>query len=241
MTGLPFSFSGADLVARPSGALWWPHRRLLCAADLHLCKSERLARRGGPLLPPYETAATIDRLVAEVAALDPALVVALGDSFDDCTAGRALATSDLGRLTALIAARTWVWIAGNHDPAPLELPGNHCEELAIGPLVFRHRARVDAAPGEVSGHWHPKHRLALSGGTVSRPCFLVDRRRLILPAFGAYTGGVRSDHSALAALLARPSVAMLTGEPMVVVPLSRTLAMGPGRATLRILREKEPS
>ena len=157
------------------GALWWPERRLLAVADLHLCRSERLARRGGALLPPYETAATLDRLAAEIAALEPARVVCLGDSFDDCAAGAALSAIDAARLTALIAGRDWTWIAGNHDPAPLALPGSHRAELALGPLVFRHEAARDAAPGEVSGHWHPKLRLPLGAGAVSRPCFLADR------------------------------------------------------------------
>ena len=116
------TLAGARLAARASGALWWPEERLLCVADLHLCKSERLARRGGPLLPPYETAETLDRLAAEIAALAPAAVVCLGDSFDDCAAGAALDPDDAARLVALIAGRDWIWIAGNHDPAPSPCP-----------------------------------------------------------------------------------------------------------------------
>ena len=133
MSGQPITLAGARLVARASGALWWPAERLLAVADLHLCRSERLARRGGALLPPYETAATLDRLAAEVAALAPTRVVALGDSFDDCAAGAAIAAADAARLTALIAGRDWTWIAGNHDPAPLALPGSHRAELAPRP------------------------------------------------------------------------------------------------------------
>ena len=223
MLDQPISLAGARLVARASGALWWPDARLLAVADLHLCRSERLARRGGALLPPYETAATLDRLAAEIAALDPARVVCLGDSFDDCAAGAALSATDAARLTALIAGRDWTWVAGNHDPAPLALPGSHRAELALGPLVFRHEAARDAAPGEVSGHWHPKLRLPLGAGAVSRPCFLADRRRLILPAFGAYTGGLGADHPALAALLGAEAIAILTGEAAVAVPLARAL------------------
>jgi DNA ligase-associated metallophosphoesterase len=224
MSGQPISFAGARLVARASGALWWPEARLLCVADLHLGRSERLARRGGALLPPYETAATLDRLAAEVAALAPARVVCLGDSFDDCAAGAALAEADAARLAALIAGRGWTWIAGNHDPGPLALPGAHRAELALGPLLFRHEAARDATPGEVSGHWHPKLRLTLRGAAVSRPCFLADEVRLILPAFGAYTGGLRADHPALAALFAPTALAVLTGEPTVALPLARALA-----------------
>ena len=223
MLDQPINLAGARLAARASGGLWWPAERLLAVADLHLCRSERLARRGGALLPPYETAATLDRLATEIAALDPARVVCLGDSFDDCAAGATLAAADAGRLTALIAGRDWTWIAGNHDPAPLRLPGSHRAELALGPLTFRHEAIRDAAPGEVSGHWHPKLWLPVGAGAVSRPCFLTDGRRLILPAFGAYTGGLRADHPSLAALLGPEAVAILTGEAAVAVPLARAL------------------
>ena len=114
----PVTLAGARLAARASGALWWPEERLLCVADLHLCKSERLARRGGPLLPPYETAETLERLADEIAALAPAGVVCLGDSFDDGAAGAALDAEDAARLMALMAGRDWIWIAGNHDPGP---------------------------------------------------------------------------------------------------------------------------
>ena len=224
MSGQPITLAGARLVARASGALWWPAERLLAVADLHLCRSERLARRGGALLPPYETAATLDRLAAEVAALAPTRVVALGDSFDDCVAGDAIAAADAARLTALIAGRDWTWIAGNHDPAPLPLPGSHRAELGLGPLTFRHAAVGGADPGEVSGHWHPKLRLPLRAGAVSRPCFLFDEARLILPAFGTYTGGLDADHPALRSLLAPTARAVLTGEPTVAVPLARALA-----------------
>lgn len=220
MSAETFTLAGATLVARPSGALWWPAERLLCVADLHLCKSERLARRRGLLLPPYETAETLDRLAAEIAALAPARVVALGDSFDDCAAGEALSDADSARLIALMAGRAWTWIAGNHDPAPLDLPGTHRAEFALGPLTFRHAGADLAAAGEVSGHYHPKLRLRVRGGAVTRPCFLLDGVRLILPAFGAYTGGLFASHPALRRLLAADARAILTGAPCVSLPLA---------------------
>jgi DNA ligase-associated metallophosphoesterase len=220
MTGQPITLAGATLAARATGALWWPAERLLCVADLHLCRSERLARRGGALLPPYETTETLDRLAAEIARLTPARVVCLGDSFDDCAAGTALAPADAQRLTALMAGRDWIWIAGNHDPAPLALGGRHLAELRLGPLAFRHAADPAPEPGEVSGHYHPKLRLPVRGSAVTRPCFLFDSRRLILPAFGAYTGGLRTDNPALRRLLGPDARAVITGEPCVTLPLA---------------------
>ena len=218
MDGPDLGLAGATLTARASGALWWPAERLLCVADLHFGKSERIARRGGALLPPYETSETLDRLAAEIDRLAPAIVVCLGDSFDDLEAGAALAGPDAARLTALAAGRDWVWIAGNHDPAPLALPGRHLAEFRLGQLAFRHVAEADAAPGEVSGHYHPKFRLPVGGRAVTRACFLHDARRLILPAFGAFTGGLNADHPALAALFSPPARAILTGAPCLAVP-----------------------
>ena len=220
MTGQDFALAGAPLTARASGALWWEAERLLCVADLHFGKSERLARRGGALLPPYETAETLDRLTAEIARLAPAVVVCLGDSFDDFGCASALAEADAARLTALTAGRDWIWIAGNHDPGPLALPGRHLAELKLGALVFRHAAEAGAVPGEVSGHYHPKFRLPVGGRAITRACFLHDARRLILPAFGAFTGGLRADHPALAALFEPPARAILTGAPCLSLPLA---------------------
>lgn len=220
----PLTLAGSALTALPSGALWWPDEALLCVADLHLGKSERIARRGGALLPPYETAETLDRLAADIARHAPRIVVCLGDSFDDTASADALAPEASARLASLIAGRDWIWIAGNHDPAPLPVAGRHLAEFARGALTFRHIARPEAAHGEISGHWHPKARVALRGRTVSRPCFLSDGARLILPAYGAYTGGLRADHPSLAALMRPDTRAILTGTPALTVPLSAATA-----------------
>jgi DNA ligase-associated metallophosphoesterase len=228
MSGQEITLAGTALTARTSGALWWAAERLLCVADLHLGRSERLARRGGALLPPYETAETLDRLAAEIAKLTPARVVCLGDSFDDDACGGALAHADAARLRALMAGRDWMWIAGNHDPAPPGLGGTALAELRHGPIAFRHAALAGAAPGEVSGHLHPKLRLPLGGRGVTRACFLLDATRLILPAFGAYTGGLRADHPALAALLGPDARAVLTGTPCVMLPLAALGARATG-------------
>jgi uncharacterized protein len=217
MDGTSFDWRGARLLACPSGALWWAAERLLVVADLHLGKAGRMARRGGALLPPYEAAETLDRLGAEIARLDPATVLALGDSFDDDACAGELEAECLGRLTALMAGRDWIWVAGNHDPSPLGLGGTHLREHRRGPLVFRHAAEA-GGDGEVSGHWHPKIAVPLRAGSVTRSCFLRDLRRLILPAFGTYTGGLAPSHPGLRRLLSADAVAILTGRPALVVP-----------------------
>jgi len=216
--GCPFTLAGAALVARPSGALWWPDRRLMAVSDLHLGKSDRIARRGGPMLPPYETQDTLERLDSEIAALAPACVVCVGDSFDDLDAAGALAEDAVAWLNRMMAGRRWIWIEGNHDPGPVDLGGTHLAELQVAPLVFRHIARPGAS-GEVSGHYHPKAVVSARGRQVSRPCFLHDSDRAILPAFGTYTGGLRSNMPVLTALMRQEALAILTGPVPAQIPM----------------------
>ncbi len=216
MNGFAFSLCGAPLIALPSGALWWSGARLLAVGDLHLGKSERLARRGGAMLPPYEVHETLTRLEADIAATDPGTVLCLGDSFDDLDAAAGLNACAVQELKGLMAGREWIWVAGNHDPGPTDLGGTHLAELHRGALVFRHIA-VPGARGEVSGHYHPKARL----GRVSRPAFLVDSARVILPAYGTYTGGLHSDDRALQGLMGKRALAVLTGKAATPIPMRR--------------------
>lgn len=215
-----FTFAGANLHALPSGALWWPAARLLVISDLHLGKSERLARRGGALLPPYEVEETLTRLTTDIDRTQAREVICLGDSFDDRAAADTLPRAHLDWIARLQAGRRWIWIEGNHDPGPVALAGAHQAEHVHRPLTFRHIATPDSAAGEVSGHYHPKCRLALRGGrAVTRACFLVDDRRLILPAYGAYTGGLQCDAPVLQDLMARTARAILIGTPPRAVPM----------------------
>ncbi|MSU88402.1 ligase-associated DNA damage response endonuclease PdeM [Rhodobacteraceae bacterium 2CG4] len=221
MTDTPFTLCGASLTARPSGALWWAEAGILCVADLHLGRSERMARRGGTLLPPYETRATLDRLEAEIAALDPRSVICLGDSFDDQRVPDALDEPVRWQLGTMMSGRRWIWVAGNHDPQAPDIGGTAMEEVARGPLTFRHIALPRAAAGEVSGHYHPKTRVRTRAGAVARPCFVHDSRRLILPAFGTYTGGLNCTSDALQTLFEDDAVCILTGNATTTVPLRR--------------------
>jgi metallophosphoesterase superfamily enzyme len=143
-------------------------------------------------------------------------VVCLGDSFDDGAAEGGLAEDDRLHLSALMAGRSWTWIAGNHDPAPLALGGTHRAEVKAAALTFRHIA-ISGAAGEISGHYHPK--AAVAGR--SRPCFLIDSAKVILPAFGCYTGGLRATDPALAALMAPRALAVLTGPRALAIPMPR--------------------
>lgn len=217
MTDHAFDFGGQRLLARPSGALYWPARRWLILADLHLGKSERMARRGGALLPPYETEATLDRVEAEITATDPLVVVSLGDGFDDDAAGRALPDAVCARLARMAAGRRWIWVSGNHDPGAIcpRLPGEQQDEIRDG-LILRHQAVSGQGP-DVSGHFHPCLRLA----GQRRRCFLVGRDHLILPAFGAYTGGLEITDPALTALVPE-GLAIACGARALPVPV-RTL------------------
>jgi len=214
------NFAGEELHALADGALWWPAQSLLCVSDLHLCKSERMMRRWGVMLPPYETEDTLARLGAIIARCAPRRVLCLGDSFDDTRAAKALPSEAGERLRQLQAGRDWIWIEGNHDPGPLGLGGRSCAEIAIGPLTFRHIAEPTEHP-EISGHFHPKARVNAKGRMISRPCFLVDSRRIILPAFGTYTGGLSWDDPVFQPLFGTGARAILTGRTPVELPLPR--------------------
>ncbi|MCX7567586.1 ligase-associated DNA damage response endonuclease PdeM [Sulfitobacter sp. F26169L] len=220
MNGYNFTLSGARLVALGSGALWWPDENLLVVSDLHLGKSERIARRGGTSLPPYDIRDTLNRLAADLALCHARTVVCLGDSFDDLTAAQTLPQEERHWILRLQAGRRWVWIEGNHDPGPVELGGAHLAELPLPPLTFRHIAH-DHATGEVSGHYHPKAAVNLRGRAITRSAFLIDTNRVILPAYGTYTGGLHTQTPVLSALMRPEAIAVLTGPVPTAIPMPR--------------------
>lgn len=187
------------LLPDPSGALYWPAAGTVIVADLHLEKGTSYGPRG-ITLPPYDTAATLASLAAVLERTRPEHVICLGDSFHDGEAVDRIDPADREALAALVAAHRWYWVAGNHDPHPPELGGRVVGELAIGGLVFRHEARRAVVGGEVSGHYHPRASWRARGRSVVGRCFVGDGTRLILPAFGAYTGGLDVRDPAIARL-----------------------------------------
>jgi len=208
------TLNGAELRLDPSGALLWPDRRTLVVADLHLEKGSSYHRPDGRLLPPYDSAATLRRLEAVIARARPETVICLGDSFHDTDGAERLGLDDDARLQRLTGSHDWIWIAGNHDPVPSDsFGGRVLEELVLGGLVFRHAARVDGAAihGEVSGHYHPKAAVRVRGRRMSARCFVGDGRRLVLPAFGAYAGGLSVLDPALRGLLGQGAAVHLLG------------------------------
>lgn len=218
--GCSLNLNGTPLRARASGSLWLPDQRTLIVSDLHLGKAERHARRSGGLWPPYENAATLSRLEAEVEMLCPDSLVALGDSFDDNACIDGLTDRDRGRIVALAEGRRLIWISGNHDPLPTTLPGEPMDEMSLGSLTLRHIA-VETETGELSGHYHPKATIHARGRRISRKCFVFDKNRLILPAFGAYTGGLDVLNPAIASLFDETAEVILTGETVLRTPFKR--------------------
>lgn len=223
MNTYSFDFAGETLVALASGALWVPNEQALVVSDLHLGKSESVARRSGGMLPPYETRDTMARLDDLVTQYDPRVVICLGDSFDDLDAARAISDDVAGWISRLQAGRRWVWIEGNHDAGPVEFAGTHLATLALGPLTFRHIC-IPNSMHEISGHYHPKARLSLRGKSISRPCFVVDPARIIMPAFGLYTGGLDCRDAAISNLVGPVAQAILTGPTVTPIPLPRHAA-----------------
>ena len=220
------TLAGVPLVADPAGAIYWPDEKLLAVADLHLEKGSAFAARG-VLLPPYDTAATLTRLARLIERYSPSLVIALGDSFHDGGGPSRLSDASRGALTALQRGRDWVWMAGNHDPDPAEnIGGRFADVLALGALTFRHEPSPRQSDGEIAGHLHPLARIARRGRAVSRRCFACDGRRLVMPAFGAYAGGLNVRDRAIVSLFGALSfTAHMLGEGrLYAVPAARCLS-----------------
>lgn len=209
--GLRTTVAGVEVLMRASGALWTPASRVLIVADLHLEKGSAYAARG-QLLPPYDTRETLGRLAAEVTALRPDAVVLLGDTFHDGRSEDRLPADDTERLRDLAEGRALIWVVGNHDAdGPRALPGQVIDELALAGLTLRHEPRAGPQYGEVAGHLHPAARVTTTKGTVRRRCFVSDGERVILPAFGAYAGGLNVRDAAFGGMFARPPLAGALG------------------------------
>lgn len=214
-TDLCVTVNGESLLLDKSGAAWWPRTRSLIFADLHFEKGSSYAR-GRQFLPPYDTRATLLRMAEVVARRAPVRIIALGDSFHDPFAAERLGAEERGMLETLAAAAHFIWITGNHDPhPPAWLGGAVMAEWREGGLVFRHEPRADAERGEVAGHLHPAATVAKYGRGVRRRCFVADATRLLLPSFGAYTGGLDVGDAAIAGLFGARFHAFMLGEQRV--------------------------
>ncbi|MGJ4907346.1 ligase-associated DNA damage response endonuclease PdeM [Bradyrhizobium sp. SZCCHNRI1009] len=189
--------AGLSLRVDLSGALVWDAQQLLVVSDLHLEKGSSYASRG-TLLPPFDTIATLQRLASVIAHYNPRTVIALGDSFHDRDAHTRLTGDDRAAIANLQVGRDWVWITGNHDPAPRGIGGEVADEITLGAVTFRHEPT--GARGEIAGHLHPKARVATRARTLERRCFVSDGERAVMPAFGAYAGGLSVRDAAFARL-----------------------------------------
>lgn len=224
--GCRLEVNGTTVVARASGALWIEAERTLAAGDLHFEKGSSYGARG-QLLPPYDTLTTLERLEAEASALRPERIVLMGDTFHDRWAEDRLTTEVIERLKALGEGRTVVWLAGNHDPEPPRgLPGEVAADMSILGLLLTHEPHAGPAPGEIAGHLHPVATVTGYGARVRRRCFVTDGRRMILPAFGAYAGGLNIADRAFAGLFETPPTALILGGQRIhAVPWTK-LALG---------------
>ncbi|WP_375285520.1 ligase-associated DNA damage response endonuclease PdeM [Sphingomonas sp.] len=208
---VPFSFGGHQLVALPQGAVFWPARGALLVADLHLEKASWYARLG-QMLPPYDSLATLADLSALVAATGAREIWCLGDSFHDVDGCDRLPPQAQETLRDLIARTAWTWITGNHDPRIDRCGGTVLDEAVVEGLVLRHEADPAEPRPELSGHFHPKLRVRVRGKLVARRCFIASETKLILPAFGALTGGLDVDHPEIARAVGRPAQALVPVE-----------------------------
>jgi uncharacterized protein len=214
--------AGTMVVALPEGALWIESGRALVVADLHLEKGSAFAR-GGQMLPPYDTAVTLARLAALIEAHKPDIVVSLGDAFHDGGGPQRMHEHDRAQLGQLTRRCDWIWIEGNHDGKAAEtLGGAARDRLFLGPLVLRHEP--SGASGEVAGHLHPCVKVTGGGASVRRRCFAYDGASMVLPAFGAFTGGLNVRDPAFAPIFPRGVTALALGKNRVlpISPLRQT-------------------
>ncbi|MEE7447426.1 phosphoesterase [Methylobacterium radiotolerans] len=208
--------AGETLVLDLCGGLWLPEHRTLIVSDLHLEKGSSYAARSGQFLPPYDTRETLACLHEAVVRHDPARVVALGDSFHDARGPDRMEPGDRAMVAALQEGRDWVWIAGNHDAAVNEgVGGRYADALTLGGLVLRHEPSPEPVPGEIAGHLHPCGKVAMRGRAVRRRCFVTDGTRLVMPAFGAYAGGLNVRDKAIDGLFPGGFTAHLLGDGRV--------------------------
>lgn len=219
------SVNGAQLLPDLSGALFWPNQATVIVSDLHLEKASSLAA-SGHLLPPYDTADTLHHLEGAISRFRPERVISLGDSFHSVEAAARLGRVEASRIQALTSGCDWIWICGNHDPLPpKDWGGEIAPELVLGPLVFRHEALVQGPwEGEVSGHYHPKASVRVRARRLTARCFVTDGRRLILPAFGAFTGGLDVLSPSIARHFAGGFIAHLLGRDRIFAFPSAALA-----------------
>ncbi len=222
---VPFSFAGEDFALVGARALYWPRERALLVADLHLEKASFFARHG-QMLPPYDSRETLERLAQALRETGARRVYCLGDNFHDAEGAERLEPHAAGMLDALARVTDWVWIAGNHDQGRVPW-GASVQELTVAGLVLRHEAQVGEIRAELSGHFHPRLRVSARGRTVARPCWVASERKLILPAFGALTGGMDAGDPAIIAAM-QPSRAvdavLPAGGRLVQYPLWREAA-----------------
>jgi DNA ligase-associated metallophosphoesterase len=219
--------NGVQVLADCSGALSVPSQRLLVVADLHLEKGSSFARHGLHL-PPYDTRTTLERLAEVLRRVDPDQVLCLGDSFHDQAGPTRLDERDRATLETLIRGRRWIWSAGNHDPAPPAGLGgaSHGGDLTLGALTFRHEAAEHFGAGEISGHYHPKASIQIHGRRLTCRCFVGDGKRLILPAFGAYAGGLDVFDPAITRLFPRGFTVGMVGKTRITALPAKRLREG---------------
>jgi DNA ligase-associated metallophosphoesterase len=210
---VPFSFAGTAFAALAPCALYWPARRALVVADLHLEKASFFAS-SGQMLPPYDSLSTLTELTALILASNAAELWCLGDSFHDAEGCERLPADARAALRALTGRLRWTWITGNHDIGATAVAescgGTVVDEAEVDGLLLRHEAEPAETRAELSGHFHPKLRMTLRGRHIARRCFVASETKLILPAFGALTGGLDVDSPAIAQAIGhRPAHALV--------------------------------
>lgn len=220
---VPFLFHNESLHLSPCGVLWWPSQNALLVADLHLEKA-RFFAANGQFLPPYDSYETAVRLARRIAQTGARRLICLGDSFHDAEGSKNLATNARKVLDGVASQVEWTWITGNHDEKGAFAFGSAVTEMRLSCVVLRHEAVAVCAEPEISGHYHPKIRLRHKGQSITRRCFLHGGTKLVLPAFGALTGGLDARHPAIQSAMGGDVTALVPSETQLLrFPVTRNL------------------
>ncbi len=185
--------AGETLLLLAQKALYWPRRKMLVVADIHFGKAASFRALGVPV-PRGTTTQNLDALDALMALYPVAHIMFLGD-FLHARAAHAGATQAAMRLwRGRHPELALTLVRGNHDrhagdPAAALGIEMVDEPYALAPFAFCHHPDIVSAGYALAGHIHPNYLLATRFDALRLPCFVVGSGRMILPSFGAFTGG----------------------------------------------------
>ena len=196
MSNRTIDFAGRKMILHPSGSIFWPDQATLIVGDLHFEKASWY-HSSGQFLPPFDSSETLKKLETVMSEFLPKRLILLGDVFHDNYAWHRMVQTDKERLTKLLKRTETIYVNGNHDPKAT-LPSQFSGLIyTVAGVTFRHVMDANEKGPEISAHFHPVAIVKYRGARIRRACFVCKKNRILLPAFGALTGGLNVNDPAL--------------------------------------------